>query len=228
MIDFPLITQCGYFSWVWSWCWNIAAKICDKIYLNIYIESGSPALQADSSPSEPPGKHPFPLHQKNKAWRIPGTEEPSGLLSMGSQRVGHDWSDLAAAAAAVCVRAKSLQSCPTLWDPMDCKPPGSSVHGILQAKILEWVAISFSRGSSWLRDQSLVSSIPCIRSRVLYHYHHLGSPSVYIHTYIWRESEQIWPNIKLSSKMTFKLLTILLHLLSMFFLFSFSYGVYNY
>ena len=41
-----------------------------------------------------------------------------------------------------------IQSCPILCDPMDCGPPGSSVHGILQAKILEWVAISFSRGSS--------------------------------------------------------------------------------
>ena len=40
------------------------------------------------------------------------------------------------------------QSCPTLCDPMDCSPPCSSVHGILQARILEWVAISFSRGSS--------------------------------------------------------------------------------
>ena len=40
------------------------------------------------------------------------------------------------------------QSCPTLYDPMDCSPPASSVHGISQARILEWVAISFSRGSS--------------------------------------------------------------------------------
>ena len=39
-----------------------------------------------------------------------------------------------------------LQSCPTLCDPMDCSPPGSSVHGILQARILEWVAMSFSKG----------------------------------------------------------------------------------
>ena len=39
------------------------------------------------------------------------------------------------------------QSCLTLCDPMDCSPPGSAVHGILQARILEWVAISFSRGS---------------------------------------------------------------------------------
>ena len=46
----------------------------------------------------------------------------------------------------------AAQSCPTLCDPMDCSPPGSSVHGIFQARLLEWVAISFSRGSSWPRD----------------------------------------------------------------------------
>ena len=43
----------------------------------------------------------------------------------------------------ICLCAQSLQSCPTLCDPMDCSPPGFSVHGILQARILEWVAISF-------------------------------------------------------------------------------------
>ena len=47
-----------------------------------------------------------------------------------------------------------VKSCPTLCDPVDCNPPGSSIHGILQARILEWVAISFSRGSSQPRDQS--------------------------------------------------------------------------
>ena len=51
------------------------------------------------------------------------------------------------------------QSCPTLCDPMDCSLQGSSVHGIFQARVLEWVAISFSRGSSWPRDQTLVSHI---------------------------------------------------------------------
>ena len=51
------------------------------------------------------------------------------------------------------------QSCPTLCDPINCIPPGSSVHGILQARILEWVAISFSRGSSQPRDWTWVSHI---------------------------------------------------------------------
>ena len=49
------------------------------------------------------------------------------------------------------------QSCPTLCDPMDCSPPGSSVHGILQARILEWVAIPFSRVSPRPRDWTRVS-----------------------------------------------------------------------
>ena len=48
------------------------------------------------------------------------------------------------------------QLCPTLCEPMDCSPPGSSVHGIFQARILEWAAISSSRGSSWPRDQTRV------------------------------------------------------------------------
>ena len=76
----------------------------------------APALQADSSQSEIPGK-PYPLH------------------------------------------VKLSQSCPTLCDPMDCSLPCSSIRGILQARILEWVAISFSRGSSQLRDQTQVSCI---------------------------------------------------------------------
>ena len=55
-----------------------------------------------------------------------------------------------------------VQSCLTLCDPMDCSPPGFSVRGILQARILEWAAISFSRGSSQPRDQTWVS---CIEDR---------------------------------------------------------------
>ena len=51
-----------------------------------------------------------------------------------------------------CMRAKSLQLCLTLGDPMDCSPPGSSVQGILQATILEWVATLSSKGSSQPRD----------------------------------------------------------------------------
>ena len=57
------------------------------------------------------------------------------------------------------VKMLVAQSRPTLWDTTDCSPPGSSVHGILQTTILEWVAIPFSRGSSQPRDQTQVSHI---------------------------------------------------------------------
>ena len=60
------------------------------------------------------------------------------------------------------------ESCPTLCDPMDCGPPGSSVNGTLQARIPEWVAISFSRGSSRPRDRTRVSCVSCSGRWVLY------------------------------------------------------------
>ena len=57
------------------------------------------------------------------------------------------------------------QSGPTLWDPMDCKPPASSVHGILQARILGWVAICSSRGSSRPWDGTHISCVSCTAGR---------------------------------------------------------------
>ena len=118
-------------------------------------------------------------HSSVLAWRIPGTGEPGGLPSMGSHRVGHNWSDLAAEydLASVIVLKNTLlilcyrwlwkkkgkvlvtQSCPTLCDPTDCSLPGSSVHAVSQARIWEWVAIPFSSGSPWLRDRTQVSCI---------------------------------------------------------------------
>ena len=59
----------------------------------------------------------------------------------------------------VCVCVLVTQLCPTLIDPMDHRPPGSSVHGILQARIQEWVAIPFCRGSSPSRDRTWIVSI---------------------------------------------------------------------
>jgi len=60
------------------------------------------------------------------------------------------------------------KSCSTLVTPMDCSLPGSSVHGILQAKILEWVAISSSRESSQPRDWTCISCVSCIGRWILY------------------------------------------------------------
>ena len=77
------------------------------------------------------------------------------------------------------------QSCLTLCDPMDCSPSGSSVHEILQARILEWVAISSSRGAFWLRDQVHVSCISCIGRWILYHWATWEAPLSQILTSIY-------------------------------------------
>ena len=63
--------------------------------------------------------------------------------------------------------AKLPQSRPTLCNPLNCSPPVSSVHGILQARILEWVAIPFSRGSSQPRDRTCISKVSCVGRQAL-------------------------------------------------------------
>ena len=78
-----------------------------------------------------------------------------------------------------CVVFKLLQPCPTLCSPMDCSPPGSSVHGILLARILKWVAIPSSRESSQPRDRTQVSQVSCIGRQVLYHQGNLRSQFSY-------------------------------------------------
>ena len=73
-------------------------------------------------------------------------------LSTGFSRQEY-WSGLLFPSPHIC------SVCPTLCDPMDCSPPSSSVHGIFQASILEWVAISYSRGSFRLKDWASISCI---------------------------------------------------------------------
>ena len=65
----------------------------------------------------------------------------------------------------VCVWERVTQLCPTFCDPMNCSPPGSSVHGILEARILEWVAMPFSRGSSWPTGDPGLTRVSCVAGR---------------------------------------------------------------
>ena len=80
------------------------------------------------------------------------------------------------------------QACPTLCDPMDCSSPGFSIHGIFQARVLEWVAISFPRGSSQPRDQTRVSRIAGF-----YRLSHQGIP-----WWIPRKLQSIYQSVKSS------------------------------
>ena len=102
-----------------------------------------------------PGKE-MTTHSSILAWRIPRTKELYTVFISYMDLLLYIWY--------MCALSVT-QLCPTLWDPMDWSPPGCSVHGILQARILEWVAIPFSRGSSQPRDQKYASYVSCIAGR---------------------------------------------------------------
>ena len=90
----------------------------------------------------------MPWRRKWQPTPVSLPEEFHGQRSLaGYSPWGHMWSW-----TCVCMHAQSLQFCLTLCEPLDCGPPGSSVHGIPQVRILEWVAISFFRGSSQAKD----------------------------------------------------------------------------
>ena len=73
----------------------------------------------------------------------------------------------------LCMLSQSRQ---TLCDPLDCSPPGSSIHGIFQARIMEWGAISSPRRSSWPKDQTCFSCWPCIAGGFFTPLSHWGTP----------------------------------------------------
>ena len=101
------------------------------------------------------------------------------------------------------MHAKLLQSGPILCDSLDCSSPGSSVHGILPARILESVAMPSSKGSSQLRDRTHVSYISCTGRWVLYHEYHLGSLRVKMATAKLRyESKERHSSAQVKEKVT--------------------------
>ena len=93
----------------------------------------------------------------------PGLPQGPELLGFTLAGFSHSFLGSTASLSWLCTEimrcGEAAQSCPTLCNPMNCSLPGSSVHGIFQARTLEWVAISFSRGSSWPRSQNQVSHI---------------------------------------------------------------------
>jgi len=118
--------------------------------------------------------HPTPVFLYGESH---GQRSLVGYLCPKCHRAGHDWRDLALTWCSNItayligfeghIEYRLTQWCPTLCVTLwtQCSPPSFSVHGSLQARILEWVAFSFSRGSSWLRNQIQVS---CIGRQILY------------------------------------------------------------
>ena len=122
-------------------------------------------MQVRSLGWEDPLEKEMATHSSILTWEIPWTEHPGGLLSWGRKvldlatihqsradaglmgGLNHRFEPQVEGPRVVCCcccAAKSLQSCPTLCDPIDGSQPGSPIPGILQARVLEWVAISFS------------------------------------------------------------------------------------
>ena len=165
-VDLNVITTQGkniYHSYVKRQrCWGFPGGIVVKTLPANERDMGSiPEL----GKSDPPEKE-MATHSSFLAWKISWRGEPGGLQSIGWKELDitkelsmHAWrlNLLLSLYCNVCVLV--TQSYPTLCQPMDYNPPGSSVHGILPARILEWVAIPYSRGSSRPRNQTWVSFI---------------------------------------------------------------------
>ena len=105
---------------------------------------------------------PSPMHERKKYW-ISEIHDLSSFMVMLSKPL------FTSCAIIVLYCIEVAQSCPTLCDPIDSSLSGSSIHGIFQAGVLEWIAISFSRGSSWPRDWSHILCISFIGRQILYH-----------------------------------------------------------
>ena len=140
----------------------IQARILERVAHPVSRGSSRPRDQTqvfltagDCLPAEPRGRPLFPLMSFKDNSRGFSPLKVSYLIS------GH----LGSKQSKFPIMCACAQSCPTLCDPMDCSPPGSSVHEIFQARILEWVAISYSRGSSPYRDQIHISLVSCATGR---------------------------------------------------------------
>ena len=136
------------------------------------MEGGGRKRTLDVTKAQLPSKENMcPLQ---RAWGVvAGPEAPRGLAPSECPGGAEKWLQHKLARACPCrdkvlsrtrlahqrILSEVAQSCPTLCNPMDCNLPGSSIHGIFQARVLEWVPISFSRGSSRPRDQTHVSHI---------------------------------------------------------------------
>ena len=149
--------QCAQFLLIYplSWTWQLSQSVWTVIKKKKLSETRWLKKQT-------------PIYLRSLAWEVP--DKGAGYLLSPEGRLPdfqmtilylHMAESREKEGKLICffLESEVAQSCPTLCDSMDCSPPGSSVHGLLRARILEWVAISFSRGSSWPRDWTGVSCI---------------------------------------------------------------------
>ena len=132
----------------WSGLWSLLSVCTSLVAQRVNRLSTMLETWVRSLSREDPLEKEMAIHSSTLAWKVPWTKEPGGLWSMGSQ------SQTRLSNFTFCLSVCS-QSCPVLCDPRGCSPPGCSVHGIFQARIQKWAAISSSRGSSWPQGSNL-------------------------------------------------------------------------
>ena len=142
----------------------VSCRLTHKCQNATSVTTSTAALQG------PRGEEP---RRKGRAWGWGGA--PHCGKAQRGRYLGMRWASLAFFHL-MCLRAVLLQSRLSLCGPVDCSPAGSSVHGILQARALRWVASPSSRESSQPRDGTRVSYTSCIGRWVLYRLDYLGSP----------------------------------------------------
>ena len=149
------MSQCSLWAWALCWLFSLIFSICFTSFLLL------PQITSHKSCA---AVHVHSVVSNSSA--APWTVAHQVLLSVSFSRQEYwvglpfptPW-DLPNSAAATAAAAKSLQLCPALCDPIDGSPPGSPAPGILQARTLEWVAISFSNAGKWKVKVKLLSSV---------------------------------------------------------------------
>ena len=160
-------------DWCWSWSSNTLATWCEELthwkrpWCWERLKAGG---EGDNRGWDglmaSPTQWTWVLASSGSWW---WTGKPGKPQSIGLQRVGHNW-PTELSIVLQCMHAQLLQSCLTLCDSMDCSPQGSSVCGIFQARILDWVAIFSFRGCFWPRDWTCMYLLYLLHcTRILYH-----------------------------------------------------------
>ena len=159
-----LFQSCGH-CWVFQICWHIECSTFTASSFRIWISStGIPSLPLALFIVMLPKAH-LTLHSRTSA---PGEWSRHRTFVLASPKIARTlWQRHPY--GRVCALCSVAQSGLTLCKTTGCHPPGSSAHGSFQARTLKWVAISYSRGSSWLRDQTCISCDSGISRQNFYH-----------------------------------------------------------
>ena len=150
-----------------AWLWRPTALLCARLDCSSGLHGGR-LLHRCPSPVTGTLIAQIPVSKHRSWWILSHVPPERELWVTGYLDIHHSDVPQTALWTTTCIVLSHFSGV-RLYNPMDCSPPGSSVHEILQARVLEWVAMPSSRGYSWPRDRSWVSYVSCIGRQVPYH-----------------------------------------------------------